>query len=518
MNRTTNNKHVPCMVDVRVLGGLVLVVMSFAQPFIYAAHGQEINGPRSLDDLFVAVPGPEAGHARPVPQAPATVDRQPISEQSPKKIDELFLTPPAEATVQPPHAPLGTTSAASAAVAADVKPTGMPVRLTGFYQNELAYTYGTPEHWSKFRNTLDLSATGRTQGGLPWKLGGRLAYDPIYDLTDYYNSAVREDQRPDAAVREAYLDIPAGNWDFRIGRQHIVWGEMVGLFFADVISAKDLREQALPEFDLLRIPQWAGRAEYFVGDFHAEAVWIPYMSYDDIGKPGAEFYPFTPPAGSSIAGEKRPVGLRDSGYGLRLSYLYKGWDLSGFYYSANDPAAAFIRLTPTLYQPIHERIYQWGATLGKDLGPMVLKAEAVYTMDKLFNVSRPTDSDGLVKQELLDYIVGLEWSFPEETRFNMQLYQRWFPNHDPDIGPESTESGFSLLYSTQAWHPRLESEMLFIRSLNRNDWLAQIKATWRFDGNWQLAFGADVFGGSSGGLFGRFGEKDRLYTEVRYSF
>ena len=66
---------------------------------------------------------------------------------------------------------------------------------------------------------------------------------------------------------------------------------MVGLFFADVVSAKDLREFILPDFDLIRIPQWAARVEYFKNDFHAEAMWIPVMSYDKIGKPGAEFFP-----------------------------------------------------------------------------------------------------------------------------------------------------------------------------------------------------------------------------------
>jgi len=54
---------------------------------------------------------------------------------------------------------------------------------------------------------------------------------------------------------------------FRLGRQHIVWGEMVGLFFADVVSAKDMRQFILPDFDMIRIPQWAARAEFLRGIF-----------------------------------------------------------------------------------------------------------------------------------------------------------------------------------------------------------------------------------------------------------
>lgn len=143
-----------------------------------------------------------------------------------------------------------------------------------------------------------------------------------------------KDQRFDAVLRENYLDYSTGNWDFRLGRQNVVWGEMVGLFFADVVSARDQREFILPDFDQMRIPQWAARAEYFAGDFHAEILWIPVASYDNIGKPGAEFYPNQPvPPGfnAQYRQELRPErNANNMNYGLRLSTLKNGWDVSGF--------------------------------------------------------------------------------------------------------------------------------------------------------------------------------------------
>lgn len=538
MNRRLKH-HLPARPG-HMLGALLLIFVLDGVVFSEPAHAKDKKaGPQSLDDLF--------GGPAPAPKAapPRATTAPVVPETEVTSVDALFggpdappppaeappvaaVTPPASAPenpatmdalfgLQPPQIP-PTAAVETAQPAQATPPKPSPARITGFFQNDLAYAYESPTHWTKFRNTLDLSSTGQFSGGVSWKLGGRLHYDPIYDLTDYYNRAVGNDQRLEAQIREAYIDIPANDWEFRLGRQHIIWGEMAGLFFADVVSAKDLRELALPDFEILRIPQWAARAEYFNGDFHAEGVWIPRMTYDNIGKPGAEFYPFNPPTGVSIARESKPVGLSDSAYGARLSYIKSGWDLSGFLYSTNDPTAALTRLSPTLYQPIHERIHQVGATLGKDLGPMVLKAEAVYTKDKLFNVLTPTDPDGLVKQNLLDYIVGLEWSFPQETRFNVQLYQRWFPDHDPGMLLDANESGFSFLFSTQALHPKIEPKLLFIRSLNRNDWLAQFKVTWRLDGNWRLAAGADVFGGKATGLFGQFDNKDRVYTEVRYNF
>lgn len=499
----------------RLLASALLGLMVNTAPSVKA---------QSIDDLFGGPP-PAAKKSAPKAATPAPA-AAPQETVAPKTTP----APAASAPVQP-VSPVAEPAAASvpvlvkAPVKAEAEPEPSRSTLTGFYQNDLAYAYAGKKHWSRFNNTLDLSAQGRTAGGIGWKLGGRAYYDPIYDLTDHYPSAVRRDQRFEATIREAYIDLGTGDWDFRLGRQHIVWGEMVGLFFADVVSAKDMRQLVLPDFDMIRIPQWAARAEYFSGGFHAEGVWIPTMTYDDIGKPGAEFYPLNPPAipgfQTIIAKESKPTGLDDAAYGARLSWLKGGWDVSGFYYTANDPAAAFSRqtsLSTITYQPLHKRIHQLGATLGKDLGPMVLKAEAIYTRDKLFNTTDVADADGLVKQNMLDYIVGLEWSFPQETRFNVQLFQRWFPDHDAGIVPDKTESGFSLLFSTQALHPRLEPEMLLVRSLNRNDWSAQLKLGWRLDGNWRLAAGVDILEGPASGLFGAFDDKDRVYTEVRYSF
>lgn len=488
-----------------------------AIPSVYAAE------PGSIDDLFGGPPPTKKIQKKPAAQpAPAArPEEKPAATPSPAATQPPALSQPAPVAPAEPEPSLASAPAKEA-------PRPGPT-ITGFFQTDVAYTYaGEGRHWSRFNNTLDLAAQGRTQGGIGWKLGGRASYDPVYDLGHHYPGEVRKDQRFEAMIREAYLDIPAGDWEFRLGRQHVVWGEMVGLFFADVVSAKDLRQFILPDFDMIRIPQWTARAEYFQGDFHAEGIWIPHMTYDNIGKPGAEFYPFVPPTVSGfqnvIAAEDKPTGLSNSAYGLRLSYLTGGWDVSGFYYTANDPSAAFERTTtlsptPTLtYRPIHKRIHQVGATLGKDLGPFVLKGEAIYTRDKLFNTLDTADTDGLVKQNILDYVIGLEWSFPQETRFNLQAFQRHFFNYDSNIIPDRTESGVSMLWSTQAFHPKLEPELLLIHSLNRRDWSAQFKLTWKADANWRLSAGVDAFGGPSDALFGRYRNTDRIYTEARYSF
>ena len=279
--------------------------------------------------------------------------------------------------------PKGKSSRAEALLDDNATDEAPSTKLSGFYQFEGAYALPSPAHGSKLRNRLEVVAQGTFSDSVKWRLGGRVNYDAIFDVSNFYPSQVRDDQRFEAMFRETYLDISAGNVEFRVGRQHIVWGEVVGLFFADVVSAKDLREFVLPDFDLLRIPQWAARAEYFKNDFHLEAIWIPVPTVDNIGKPGAEFYAYPPAAPDGfnyiIENERKPSrNGANLNYGLRSSLLKNGWDIAGFAYRSVDASPTYFRQVVAvpapafIYTPRHTKITQYGVTLAKDLGDMVL--------------------------------------------------------------------------------------------------------------------------------------------------
>lgn len=399
----------------------------------------------------------------------------------------------------------------------------------GYVQTEFAYTYGSPEHWSKARARLELGRQGQLSSTVKYKVTGRVEYDAAYDIErHFYPSDVRDDQRKDFQLRETYLDLSHGDLQFRLGRQHIIWGEVPGLFFADVVSAKDFREFVLSEFDSLRIPQWAARAEYFAGDAHFELIWIPRVTMDRIGKPGADFYPFPPPPppGFDVAfrSEEKPShSIGNSNYGARASLLKSGWDMSAFVYRAIDGEATFYRnivaapIPTFVYTPRHERITQVGGTLTKDMGAFVLKAEAVYTRDKGFSVQRLSDADGVVKQDIFDYLVGADFHLGNDTRLYAYGFQRRFLDYDNDIVPDRNESGITLQVSHKLTHA-LELQALFITSLNRSDWMLRPRATWNFASNWRMNVGVDILHGPELGFFGRFGNRDRIYADVRYTF
>jgi hypothetical protein len=414
-----------------------------------------------------------------------------------------------------------------AAPAATATEPARAVEWRGFVQNYSAYDYKDPSHWSRAVVRTQLGALGGS-GDFKWRATGRLDLDPVYAGSDFYPEAVRRDQRRDFFLRETYIDTKVGGLDLRIGKQNIVWGEMVGLFFADVVSARDQRDFVLPEFEIIRIPQWALRVERFGDNTHAELIWLPAPAVDQIGQPGAEFYPVQSPAPAGFTQRfedpVRPArSLRNSNLGLRASMLRSGWDLSAFYYRSTDVSPTFYRdvtvaPTPSLtFVPRHDRIWQVGSTLGKDFGPTVAKAEVIYTSGRKHPVSRLTEPGGVVPQDSLDYVVGLDFILGTDTRLNLQYFERVFFDYDPDLLQEHREGGVTLLLAGKMGRG-FEPELLIIQSVNRRDRLVRTKLGWIPATNWRLTFGVDVFDGPATGLFGRFDDNDRAYVEVRRDF
>ncbi|MCB1744569.1 MAG: hypothetical protein KDK91_29650 [Gammaproteobacteria bacterium] len=539
------------------------------------ALAQSNDAPTSLDALF-GTPAPKSTSSPPAPPAESidqsestaplpmgehagtdTAPTQPSLSKDPQSRDALFATEqpsaPATATATATGATDENTSAQEPPTSADALfgvPTTAPAdtqnrqleageessgpalpEIHGFFQNELAYAYPGSGHFSKFKNTLQLQASGRAHavGGFNWFVSSRFVFDPVYDKESYFSEDVEDDQAVELSLREAYADIELGDLELRLGRQLIVWGETPGVFVADIATAKDLREHIVQDFELLRIGQWAARAEYFTDDLVLEAFWIPFATVNEIGVAGSEFYPgyvFAPDGVETRFGKQREPSnaLSNSGFGTRASTLWDGYDISLFYYTSIDAHAAFERqiiagASPVfLYTPKHARIHQFGTTLTKDFRSFLLKAEATYTKGRQVEVSNLLDTDGLLRKDALEYIIGLDWHLADETNINIQFFQRFYPEHDSQQVEKQFTSGVTFLANTGTFHPDVKPQVLLIHSLDEFDWLLQAKLAWQVDPAVKLTVGTDIFEGPRRGIFGQYDKNDRVYYELRYDF
>ena len=404
-----------------------------------------------------------------------------------------------------------------------------PFKLGGFVDVQPAYTISDPAHWSRGVVRAQVVAQGQLSEHVKWKLGGRVDVDPVYFGSNFYLDAVKRDQRVDFFYRENYLDFAAGDWDFRIGTQQIVWGEVVGLFFADVVSARDMREFLLPSFDIMRIPQLAARAEYFAGDSHLEFVWIPVPAFDNFGKPGSDFYPARLPSPTPadvadlFADPVKPArSLNNSNYGVRFNTVKGGWDLAAFYYRSFSTQPTFYRLPverpdqPFRYEPRFDRVWQVGGTISKDFSDFVLRAETVYTHGQNYTVADVASQPGVAERETLDYIVTAEWQLEDDTRLNVQAFQRVFFGGAGDLAVRNDGFGASVLVSRR--FGSFEPQLLWIQNFKDAGGLIRPRLNWYPVKNTTVGIGVDIFTGPSDGFFGRYNNRDRVYAEMRYDF
>jgi hypothetical protein len=399
-----------------------------------------------------------------------------------------------------------------------------PIDFTANIQTEVARILNEPDRWSTLRLALDIGATAKFGEDVRARIVGQVSGNIAPSVEDnYYPFAVRKDQRFNAAVREAFVEMPLGSINARIGKQYINWGEAVGVFVADVVNARDLREFLLPDFDQLRIGQWATRFDWQGDDKSAELVWIPVPTYDKIGAFGGDYYPI--PFNSAtqslqIANRVKPsTALSNSNIGIRGGILKDGWDVAAFYYRSSDRETVFASSLntrgPVATPIVGNRISQVGATLSKDVEFAVLKSEVVYTHGKSLSTVAASIA-GFAKHSTLDWLVGLDIPIPEsEARLNLQAIQRIVLNHDANLVSPKNQSYASLqfTYPSGKW----EASLLAIAGLNQSERLLRPKLIYKATKNTRISLGADFFSGSESGLLGQFENKDRVYLRVKHN-
>ncbi len=406
--------------------------------------------------------------------------------------------------------------------------------LTGDLKNETAYRTKKPHQFSKIKNSLNLKAAGALSKDLSFVLGSRVSYDPVFDLTDNYNDRVEKDQRVMADLRDAYLDVDLGNFDLRLGNQQIVWGQAVGLFFADIVNPLNLREYILPDLEQLRTPVPALNMEYYGSDVYFQTIFIPFPEFNEFGKAGSEF-----DFSKQIYAQNADIILNDpiepsnsmdnSEVGFRMSKLIHGWDLSLFYLydMYNFPVNyRFISLNPPgsshpvtiTYQPKYERVHRTGATFSKDYEDAIFKGEFIYSSDLYFSSSDIADLYGIKTSDTFDWLLGVDYTFFGRLETNFQLMQNIILDHNPGMIQKEYKTSFSVWLKAGFFDNKIEPELFFVSSFNQKDCLLRPKVSYHHSGNLKFTLGADLFWGEPDGDFGMFDENDRIYLEALYAF
>lgn len=399
-----------------------------------------------------------------------------------------------------------------------------PLTLHGSFTQELArHMYGS-DRFSNIKSQVILDGSGELTDALQYRVSGRFIYDAVYDQRQYSVNAA-SDERLQADLRDTYLDYSKGPWDVRLGKQQIVWGDAVGSFVADIVNAKDYRQNILPDFNQVRIPEWGADIEYSKDNFHVETFIIPAPEFDKFGVDGAEFaspLPVLPGFTFTSTDAKTPYGFKDAKAGARVSYLVGGFDLGAFYVYSWTHAPVMFRTVnggSFDFDPQHKRLNSFGGSFSKEIGEAVISGEFVFNRDNYFSMLDPLDADGITQSDDLMYVLGVDKTIFDKINVGVQFFQKViFDYHESFYNERRVSNGASFRIARDFLNRKIDTEFLMLASLDNPDFLYRPSLKYNINSHWQVKIGMDIYAGDPTNPFGYYKSRSRYFIMFVYKF
>lgn len=434
----------------------------------------------------------------------------------------------------------------------------------GYFKNETAYRFKEPRSITKIRNSVSLTGTYAFSDRYQLTATGLAWHDLAYALYDYDTIAARMERNSDEPLafifnlgkekdaagvdlREFYLDITLEDFDFRIGRQFVVWGVLEGVRIVDEINPVDFRELMLPDLLDYRIPLWMLKAEWFRDEGTWQFLWIPDMTFHKPAPPGSEWELLQEVPGTIFPSSSN---LGNSEWGLRLSTTLFDADVTfSYFYTWDDFQVVFRRILLDQLQlepqfiPTYTRIGMWGSTFSRQVGPMIVKGEFAYVTGKYFAIADVDrngdgflDTMGEIQRDHIRWGLGIEFTFA-----GMDIapgVNQWvIPDYDEAMVQSQVDTSFNLFIRKEYPNSSMLFEFLVIWFETQKELYLNPKWTLFVTDRLQLGAGMDIFSGAQSQFgvltnplgsptvrdqrsqfVGNFHDNDRFFLEVKYAF
>lgn len=329
----------------------------------------------------------------------------------------------------------------------------------------------------------------------------------------------------EGVLREAYVERSLGDFDFRIGRQIIVWGRADKVNPTDNLTVKNFRRLFTDDEDQ-RLGAFATQIVYNIDSIRLRGVWQPEWI--------APIFPISEQPGLRIDRFKPSKPEEQFGVKLDASGGALDWSLSYFHGYAKTPNIEFLGASGGVNQAglVHDRIQVYGGDIAGNLGDIGLRAEAAFT--------RTSDESGndFFKQNSFFYgVLGGDKNLAEDLNLNVQfLYRHIFDFRDPNLQPVAAlrelsklqsivtqqeredQFGISLRPNYKLWNQTLELEVAFVSWLVERDFLMRPKVTYAISDHWKAILGGELYRGRGNTFFGRLHDTSALFTELRFLF
>jgi hypothetical protein len=396
-------------------------------------------------------------------------------------------------------------------------------------RNRTGFRLIEPHTFQMSRTTFTARTDVKINDNWRVTLDGLAHYDPVGRLG--YPTTVWFDPR------QAYVDGRIKGVDVRLGLQQIVWGEADGLRVLDVINPLDYREFILEDFLDSRRPLWAAKVDVPAAGGSFQFVWVPYFASGRVPV-GDDEFALGPSYGLGLIGAalgdpslslplrieptvRPPFNLASSQAGARYRRSIGAWDVTAnYFYGWEDIATNYLSAIdsstpqPTLeFSPRHDRKEVFGITGTNNFGPVVLRVEAGWNINKPIASTR--DSSGIETHGQFSSVAGLDYSPAEWVSLSGQYFLQFTSAPQAALLFPRYSHLASFYVQTSFFREKLRPELFVLTGLNIRQYMVRPRVVRTLGDHWSVALGADFLGGAPITPFGYLSSRDRVTVEVK---
>ncbi|GAB1484196.1 hypothetical protein MASR2M78_30130 [Treponema sp.] len=321
-------------------------------------------------------------------------------------------------------------------------------------------------------------------------------------------------------LRELYIDLHGAAFDLRMGKQQIIWGKGDGVFITDLVSPKDLSQFLIPDFEELRRAVTGARVDLYAGYHGLQLVWLPWFTPSiapDMNSIWAPTLPF-PTMPVFQATVEPEFELENGEYFAKYSYMGQSFDLAlmGGYFWNDTPAYTRVSMVPLTVKGEYYRSSMAGYAVSGTLGPLVLRSEGAFYLDKRYQTSAMSYARGYAEKNALQYLVGADYSILGIT-FGLQYIQDIILDHDDALINDELKNTLTLVVAKTFRSETIKTELFSYLSLDTQSGLVKPKITWNLSDGLELSSGAYIFFGDEGD-YGQYDKNDGIYVGAKLSF
>ncbi len=418
-------------------------------------------------------------------------------------------------------AALGGFDDTAAETASDIAVDDKPWQLGGALTLGAAYNYahdapaaGQSDYrgLSRLRAKLNLDFDYDLSRNWRGHAGGYAYHDLAYQLNgrNDYSDEVLDEYESELELGEAWLQGKLNSrTDLKLGRQIVVWGKSDNIRVTDIINPMDNREPGMVDIEDLRLPLAMARLDYYIGDWGITALAIPEIRFNKMPPLGSDFYPLP----TAMPDETIPGRAE---YGLAANGIFSGWDLSLYWAQLYDdnPHTVMVSGSPELQ---HSRLEMLGTAVNVAAANWLIKGELAHL--------RGLEYSGVANDSFArtDTLLGVEYSGFRDTTLSLEVANRHLHDNITALqgaGIQENEWQSALRYSGDFMHARLHLTAVlsaFGEQLDEGGF-------GRYSAAYDIADGMSVTGGvvsyESGDKFpfGSYGDNDRVFVDLKYSF